>query len=142
MVAFYLLFSLVTLFSDTGTIHLTVQDIQTAQGSMKIAVFNSADSFLEDDKAIQTYSIPVEDGKDLAVSFTPLPYGTYTIAIFHDVNDNGKLDTNFMGIPKEPYGFSNNARSKWGPPKYEAARFDLQEAEVRTFITVKSWIKQ
>ena len=47
-----------------------------------------------------------------------------------------------MGIPKEPYGFSNNARSKWGPPKYEAARFDLQEAEVRTFITVKSWIKQ
>ena len=142
MAAFYLLFSLVTFFSDTGTIHLTVQDIQTAKGSMKIAVFNSADSFLEDDKAIQAYSVPVEDNQDLTVSFDPLPYGTYTIAIFHDVNDNGKLDTNFMGIPKEPYGFSNNARSKWGPPKYEAARFDLQEAEVRTFITVKSWIKQ
>lgn len=142
MIAFYLFFFLSTLFSDSGTIHLTVQHIQTAQGSIKIAFFDSEANFLEDDKAIQTRSVPVKNTEDLAISFTSLPYGTYTIAIFHDVNDNGKLDTNFMGVPKEPYGFSNNARSKWGPPKYEVARFELQESVLRTSIMVKKWIEQ
>ena len=45
-----------------------------------------------------------------------LPKGAYAVSAFHDVNNNGKLDTNPLGIPKEPYGFSNNARGTFGPP--------------------------
>jgi len=142
MIAFYLLFSLLTFTSNNGTIHLTVQHIQSPEGSIDIGIFNSENSFLEDGKEMETYSIPVNDTKDISISFPSLPYGTYSIAIYHDVNDNGKLDTNLFGIPKEPYGFSNNARSKWGAPKYEIARFELKEAEMATSIKVKKWIDQ
>jgi len=142
MIAFYLLFSLLTFTLDNGSVHLTVQHIQSPKGSINIGVFNSEDSFLEAGKEIQTHSIPVDDTKDISVSFPSLPYGTYSIAIYHDVNNNGKLDTNLFGIPKEPYGFSNNARSKWGAPKYEIARFDLKEAKMETSIKVKKWSDQ
>ena len=72
-----------------------------------------------------------------------LPYGeNYTIAIFHDVNDNGKMDKNFVGVPKEPYGFSNNARSKWGPPKYEIAKFELNQKVLKINAAVKTWSRQ
>jgi len=140
MIAFYLLFALFLFSSDTGTIQLTVQHIRSPKGTIKIAVFNSADSFLKDGEAIQTHSIPVKDTKDLTLTLQPLPYGTtYSIAIYHDVNDNNQLDTNLFGVPKEPYGFSNNTPSKWGAPKYEIARFELKEAEMTTSIKVKKW---
>jgi uncharacterized protein (DUF2141 family) len=48
-----------------------------------------------------------------------LPKGAYAVSAFHDVNNNGKLDTNPFGMPKEPYGFSNNARGTFGPPSIE-----------------------
>ena len=55
-----------------------------------------------------------------------LPSGTYAIGIFHDVNLNNKMDNNVFGIPKEQYGFSNNARAFLGPPAFEAAAFELE----------------
>jgi uncharacterized protein (DUF2141 family) len=49
--------------------------------------------------------------------------GTYAVSVLHDVNSNGDLDTNFLGIPKEPLGFSNGAKPKMGPPSFDAAKF-------------------
>ena len=66
----------------------------------------------------------------------------YTAAIFHDVNNNGKLDKNLLGVPTEPYGFSNNARSKWGPPKYDTAKFQLNQDQLLLQIEVKKWSKE
>jgi uncharacterized protein (DUF2141 family) len=54
-----------------------------------------------------------------------IPAGTYVIGFYIDANENEKLDTNFIGIPKEEYGFSNNARGTFGPPSFEAASFTL-----------------
>lgn len=54
-----------------------------------------------------------------------LPRGNYAIKAYHDVNDNGVLDRGRLGIPKEPYGFSNDARGRFGPPRFEEARFRL-----------------
>ena len=59
-----------------------------------------------------------------------LEEGTYSIGFFIDKNDNEKLDTNFLGIPKEQFGFSNDAMGRFGPPSFEAASFTLQEATV------------
>ena len=56
-----------------------------------------------------------------------LPFGKYAISIFHDVNDNEELDANFIGIPKEPYGFSNNPKSSFGPPGFDAAAFEFEK---------------
>ena len=55
-----------------------------------------------------------------------LPSGTYGVQAMHDLNDNGELDTGFMGIPKEPWGFSNNAKGRFGPPKWQDLVFTLE----------------
>ena len=59
-----------------------------------------------------------------------LEEGIYSIGFFIDKNDNEKLDTNFLGIPKEQFGFSNDAMGRFGPPSFEAASFTLQEENV------------
>jgi len=57
--------------------------------------------------------------------------------VFHDENGNGKNDRNFLGIPKEPYGFSNNARRKFGPPTWTEAKFAVSSPAVVVEIQVK-----
>jgi uncharacterized protein (DUF2141 family) len=59
------------------------------------------------------------------IAFTGLYEGDYAISVFHDENMNKKLDKNFMGIPKEGYGASNNPKKKMGPPDFEEAKFQL-----------------
>jgi uncharacterized protein (DUF2141 family) len=54
-----------------------------------------------------------------------LPYGEYAIAIFVDANRNGKMDKNFLGIPKEQYGFSNNVMGRMAAPSFEQAKFKV-----------------
>ena len=68
------------------------------------------------------------------VTFENIPSGIYAVSIFHDENDNGKMDTNFMGIPKEDYGCSNDASGFMGPPKWSDAKFELKD---NTSITIK-----
>lgn len=57
--------------------------------------------------------------------FENLPSGEYAISLYHDENENNKLDTGWFGIPNEGYGCSNNAKGMMGPPKYEDAKFQL-----------------
>ena len=66
------------------------------------------------------------DEEKSTITFTDIPEGTYAISFIHDENDNGKMDTNFMGIPKEDYGCSNNAKGFMGPPKWKDAKFELK----------------
>ncbi len=62
-----------------------------------------------------------------ATQILSLPAGEYAIALFQDLNENGALDSNILGIPSEPYGFSNNARGKFGPAKFTQAAFSITE---------------
>ena len=66
----------------------------------------------------------------LSVSLTDLPPGRYAVAAYVDDNRNGRQDKNFLGIPQEIYGFSNDARGTFGPPDFSAAEFELGEASV------------
>ena len=59
-----------------------------------------------------------------------LEAGTYSIGFFIDKNDNEKLDTNFLGVPREQFGFSNDAMGRFGPPSFEAASFTLDEETI------------
>jgi uncharacterized protein (DUF2141 family) len=79
-----------------------------------------------DDADATTLSIPAGAGR---FTLPALPRGDYALAVIHDENGNGKLDT-FAGIPREGYGFSRNAPVRFGPPRFAAARFTLaQEVE-------------
>lgn len=117
--------------SATGTVSLELSGLQEASGDIYIAVYNSEDTWLGDDTVLGKKVVIAQalDG-ELVRSELELPPGEYAISIFYDRNNNGELDTNFIGIPNEPVAISNNARPRFGPPKYKDAVFTLGEEPV------------
>jgi uncharacterized protein (DUF2141 family) len=121
----FLLFSF-SLSAAELTVHVTGID-KTAGGNIMIGIFESEATFLQEEGSIIQASIPVSQAEEgLVMTKFELPLGkTYAIAAYHDANGNEKLDKNFFGMPQEGYGFSNNARSTFGPPTFEKAAFKL-----------------
>lgn len=122
--------TLITLLSfqlkaqDNFTITVKVEDVHSNNGKMFIALYNTETGFLK-----QYYKGEMSKiiNNSCTVSFKDIPKGVYAVSIFHDENDNGKMDTNFFGIPSEDYGCSNNATGFMGPPKWEDAKFELNK---------------
>ncbi len=101
-----------------------------SSGTVALALFSSANTFgdLRDPAMLETYTL---DGRD-SYMLTDIPAGEYALMVYYDENDNFKIDKNFIGIPTEPLGFSNNYRPK-GPPSYARAAFTLAEDDRRDF---------
>ena len=74
--------------------------------------------------------------KEAVCEFSGIALGTYAVSVFHDENSNGKLDTNFMGIPREGVGASNDAKGHLGPPKFDAAAFRFPGGRLEMKITI------
>ena len=72
-----------------------------------------------------------------SVVFEHLPYGNYAVSIMHDENNNGKLDTNFFGVPKEGVGVSNNPKIGFGGPKFQDSVFTLDQKELEITVAMK-----
>lgn len=110
----------------TGILTLEISGLTNAQGNIYIAVYDNEDDWLSEDVAAsKEVDIQSALSEDFVVTELVLPVGEYALSIFYDANGNGELDTNFIGMPKEPIALSNNARPKFGPPKYKDAKFDL-----------------
>ncbi len=86
-----------------------------------------------DDADAVTLSVPAADRR---FAFPALPHGDYALAVIHDENGNGKLDT-FAGIPREGFGFSRNAPVHFGPPRFAAAQFTLTGGSEAQRITMR-----
>ncbi|WP_299127153.1 DUF2141 domain-containing protein [uncultured Winogradskyella sp.] len=108
---------------------VTIKDADTNKGKMFIAVYNAEKNFLS--QSFEGAKSEIAN-KGCTVTFKDLPKGNYAVSIFHDENDNGKMDTNFLGIPKEDYGCSNDATGFMGPPKWNDAKFQLKEHKTLT----------
>jgi uncharacterized protein (DUF2141 family) len=78
--------------------------------------------------------------KQVVVVIDSLEFGEYAIRIFHDENENEKIDTNIFGIPTEDYGYSNDASSWFGPPSWEKAKFLFNQSEMTIEIKVDSFL--
>lgn len=105
-------------------IHVEIRDLKNSNGSVACALFESPEGFPADylRQATNIMSLKVRD--HLArCDFEAIPPGTYALAVIHDENMNGKLDSNMLGVPTEGYGFSNDAMGLWGPPSFQAASF-------------------
>jgi uncharacterized protein (DUF2141 family) len=120
-------------------LRVEVTGLQNAQGNIYIAVYDSDDTWLGDEIVLgQQVAIAEARSEDGLVSTElDLPPGEYALSIFHDSNNNGELDTNFIGIPKEPVALSNNARPKFGPPKYKDAVFTLGDEPLTQRISME-----
>jgi uncharacterized protein (DUF2141 family) len=120
--------AIATCTAQAATLTVAVSNIKTEVGTLNIAIYNQPDDWLSD-KVLTGATLVVEDEiKEGVITTTfDLEPGDYAISVHHDDNDNGKMDTNFIGIPKEPTGLSNGAVPKFGPPKYKDAVFTVSE---------------
>jgi uncharacterized protein (DUF2141 family) len=106
-------------FASAADLSVQVGTIKTQQGQVWVSVFKSADTYLK--ASIQRTAVKA-DAAELRIAFKDLEPGDYAVTVHHDVNDNGKMDRNFIGMPSEPYGFSNNAMGSMGPPSFDQAK--------------------
>ncbi len=95
-----------------------------AGGVVRIALCSGKDAF-EKEVGCKLKVGEVRSGT-VTVRFDDLPPGMYALKAFHDIDSNGNLNTNWIGIPNEPYGFGNDARRLTGPPTYEMSSFRLE----------------
>lgn len=109
-----------------ANLRITVENLKNQKGQVIIAVFASKEDYLK--KPIGEAAVEIGDDLTGETEFTDLPAGTYAVAAYHDKNGNGDLDT-FLVVPREDYGFSNNARSPFGPPSFKSAALELADAE-------------
>lgn len=127
----YIIFYLL-LISTAQALIINISGQESTKGSVALAIFASEDGFPKDSaKAVYRDFHKLSDFP-LKVD---LKDGDYAASIFHDQNNNKKLDTNFIGIPKEAFGFSNDAMGVMGPPSFQKAKFKVQSNN--TLITIK-----
>lgn len=117
---------------SAASVEVRVQGV-SAKGKVKVAVCDKA-SFLKD--CPHSASSPAREGETV-VTVDNVPPGAWAVLTYQDENDNGQLDRNVLGIPKEPYAFSRDARGRFGPPSFEDAAFTLGEEKAVSVIKLR-----
>jgi uncharacterized protein (DUF2141 family) len=118
-------------------IHVKIMSISNRKGTVDCALFDSPAGFPREflRSAQNVMMIKVRNAA-ARCDFEAIPPGTYALAVIHDENSNGKLDTNLLGIPTEGYGFSNDARASFGTPSFSDARFSYDGRSLNMTITL------
>lgn len=120
--------------AHAGDLIVVVENIKSEQGNVRAAVFNNATTFTKTPLLGQFVSAKIGT---VSIIFKDLPAGQYAVSAFQDLNGNDKLDRNFVGKPVEPYGFSRDARGTFGPPSFEEAMIQIDDAVKTVAFSVK-----
>jgi uncharacterized protein (DUF2141 family) len=100
-----------------------------AQGQLMVALHRSETTFDNENATPFKYSIVKVSSSSTQVVFAGIPAGEYAVSLIHDKNNNKKLDKNLIGIPKEPFGFSNNPKILTGPPRFQECSFNINASD-------------
>jgi uncharacterized protein (DUF2141 family) len=111
-----------------ATVEVRVTAVAGGKGTVNVAVCDR-ERFLK--QCVYTASVPAKEGENV-IAVHGVPKGTWAVLVYQDENGNGQLDRNFIGIPKENYGFSRDAASKFGPPSFEDAAIEVGDGAVVT----------
>lgn len=104
-------------------LEIVVKEVKSDKGNVRVGIFKDKGTFLK--KAAYGRVVKAAKG-EVTVIFDDLPQGRYAISVIHDENENGELDSNIIGIPKEGFGFGNNAMGTFGPPGFEKASITVE----------------
>jgi len=119
--------------AQNNSINIKISGIKKIKGNLLIAFYDNSDNFLKEDKSVYNKIVKVKSHEETLV-LKNIKLGSYAVAVIHDANANGVLDTNFFGIPTELYGTSNNIRNMFGAPSFKDAKFfyngTLQELHI------------
>jgi len=115
----------------TGRAQVTVTGFESEKGQALIALFLDAKGWPADEKlAFRATVLPIRE-RQVVAEFEGVPAGPFAVSVFHDEDLDRKLDTGFLGVPSEDYGFSRDARNMFGPPSFDEARLDLAADEAK-----------
>ena len=118
--------------ANAAELTVIISGATPAKGQFLVSVFNSQVNWMKNSHMQDVVAV-TSDGSGRAA--LDVPPGSYGIAIIHDANGDGKINTNALGIPTEAFGFSNNAKAGFGPPGFRRAVFDV--AATGTAITIQ-----
>ena len=123
---------------EMGRLIIKINNVSKDKGIIWIGLYDSADTYLIKEKSILK-KIDVSQKGYHEMVIDSLPYGTYAMALFHDVNANGEMDRNLLGIPSEPYAFSKKPKSKWRLPKFDEVKFNFSQDVQEIDTKLKKW---
>ena len=119
-------------------IHVKILNIRNSTGTVACALFESPEGFPSEYLRAATNVMVIKIWKSQArCDFEDIPPGTYAMAVVHDENMNGRLDTNRLGVPTEGYGFSNNAHGVFSAPSFSDASFKYDGQNVELTMTLR-----
>ena len=115
-----MLFAHAVAFADTD-INIEVRGVSAAEGVIVVRLYDSKKKWLKDAAHETSVDLVADETGDVVTIPMSVPPGDYAVHVYHDLDANGKMKANFIGIPKEPTGVSNDAKGKMGPPKFKDA---------------------
>ena len=120
------LFFATTAIADAAewTLRVGVHGAKPNTGQLIVSIFNDQKTYLK--QPLYSKTVSVGDEKTQILEFM-LESGTFAVSVIYDEDGNGELTTNMLGIPRESFGFSNNATASFGPPSWEDVRFKVQQ---------------
>lgn len=121
--------------TDENRIIVQVENLKSQKGVLIVALFDCEENYMKKDfRNVVIKTSRVTDG----VVFENIPKGKYSVSIIHDENENGQLDKNWAGIPKESFGFSNKSLGLFGPPSFQETSFVLDQGGISVNVKMKS----
>ncbi len=130
-----------SLGENTGTLTIEVNNISDPEGIIWVGIYDSKENFMIKEKAI-VKGFEVKALGKMKFDFSELKYGSYAIAIFHDINGNGELDRSVIGIPSEPYAFSKKPKTKWRLPRFDEIAISFEHEEQLLTTELRKWWKR
>ncbi|MCM4160666.1 DUF2141 domain-containing protein [Antarcticibacterium flavum] len=132
-----LMFAFNSAFSQEGktaTLTVVVENIKSNEGEVLAGLY-SKETFMRTEAEFGAKSGKIENGK-VTLVFENVPAGTYGLSVLHDRNSNGRMDFEASGMPQEDYGISNNIFNPFGPPRWEDAKFEVDDTTMEMTINL------
>jgi len=119
-----------------STITVRIEGLRNDQGTVYVSLFDNKKAFGDNKGAVISGQARPANRAAVVVLDKVAP-GRYALSFIHDENDNKKLDTNWIGIPKEGFGYSKDVMGKFGPPKFDDAVLDVPAGPVAVVMHTK-----
>lgn len=133
-----LIFSAAVSAAETSNLRVIATNVQSDKGQIIVWVYDNKDDWLSDRfRTFKSVKVAGNRAGNSVVIELLLPPGEYALSVFQDEDNDTKLKSNFIGIPKEPAALSNNARPKFGPPKYKDAAFTIGSTPVEQKLSLQ-----
>lgn len=126
--------------APTASLTIHVLNVLPSGGILRLGVYDAARYPDDDSKPVASADVPAV-APETIITLHGIPPGTYAIQTFQDVNSNGKMDTSWVGLPLEPFGFSDDAKPFLSKPSFDAVKFTLAAGDNSQLLHLQNSIK-